>query len=234
MTTFDTIQRIIADNPDIEALSIVEFGKQKDLKNDTTEWQPNEDLIYQRARNLKESIGLPFWAGIMISSDNNPGWSARCIDASAAHNKSKVHIIAAKDFSKLDIENCRLGIGSKVYLKGGEAKHIPMLDFHLHVSDINEHICKHIAEKLSPQGGYILCSGNSYHFIGKDLISEDALLVFLAKAILYTPLTDYAWIAHQLIERFCTLRLSKKNGMYPRFICETEAKLKYGICDPTH
>lgn len=58
--------------------------------------------------------------------------------------------------------------------------------------------------------GAIINSGNSYHFIGCDLVNEAELVDFLAKGLLYGPITDTRWIAHQIIERSCTLRVGKK------------------------
>ena len=68
---------------------------------------------------------------------------------------------------------------------------------------------------LMSGSGFILNSGNSYHYISKKLTTENGLLDFLGRAILYGPLTDVRWIAHQIIERSFTLRIGMKNGTLP-------------------
>lgn len=45
-------------------------------------------------------------------------------------------------------------------------------------------------------------------------MSEDELVDFLAKGLLYGPITETRWIAHQIIERSCTLRVGRKKILY--------------------
>ncbi len=59
-------------------------------------------------------------------------------------------------------------------------------------------------------GGFLLQSGESYHFYGKGLLDDRALVRFLGQALLLAPVIDRAWIAHQLIEGASALRISKK------------------------
>jgi hypothetical protein len=43
--------------------------------------------------------------------------------------------------------------------------------------------------------GYIVSSGQSYHFYGSDLLRTDQLVTMFAKALLYAPIVDRAWAA---------------------------------------
>ena len=56
------------------------------------------------------------------------------------------------------------------------------------------------------------------HFIGTKLIADSELTTFLGKLLMYNPIIDKSWIAHQLIEKYCALRISYKNGVIPKVI----------------
>lgn len=104
-----------------------------------------------------------------------------------------------------------------VTLADGRRMHIPMLDFHIEVSPANTRIVTDICSLLC-QEGFILNSGKSYHFIGTGLLTDEGLNKFLGKALLFTPIVDEIWIAHQLQEQSCTLRFGEKHGMIPTVI----------------
>ena len=94
-----------------------------------------------------------------------------------------------------------------------------MLDFHIPVSECNLRIVKDVLFELNVVSGYLLNSGESYHFIGDYSINEESLLDFLANALFFAPIIDRAWIGHQILERSCSLRIDKKHGVYPEVIC---------------
>lgn len=99
----------------------------------------------------------------------------------------------------------------------GETKHLPLLDFHIPISEQNQHICEQLLRELK-LSGYLLNSGKSYHFIGNTLLSEVQLIEKLYYALLLSPMIDRAWIAHQLIQKYCCLRVSKKYDRLPILI----------------
>ena len=124
-----------------------------------------------------------------------------------------------------DVKNGNmLVLNSRVALEGGESKHIPMLDFHFPVSRANEEVALFIIRNLDVMGGYLLDSGKSYHFYGKSLLTDDELPVFLGRALQFCPIIDRAWVAHQLIERSCGLRISQKpdGGQVPVLVQDVE------------
>jgi hypothetical protein len=83
-----------------------------------------------------------------------------------------------------------------------------MLDFRIRPSIENEQLAIDILHRLK-RGGTLLNSGNSYHFYGNRLLRGDQELVkFLGRASLFSPFVDQRWIAHQLIEGACALRVS--------------------------
>ncbi len=70
-----------------------------------------------------------------------------------------------------------LGIASRVIMKDGSEAHIPMMDFGCPVEE--ENLIK-IEQLMIPfHGGFILESGNSYHFWGSQLMTKSEWQDFL-------------------------------------------------------
>jgi hypothetical protein len=115
-----------------------------------------------------------------------------------------------------------LAISSRMLSVSGEEAHLPMLDFRVAISEENEElVCEQLrAMKLQ---GWLLESGRSYHFLGRSVLDGRACLSkFLGQALLFAPLVDGRWVAHQLIEGACALRISSGNDeqIPPRSVAE--------------
>lgn len=112
---------------------------------------------------------------------------------------------------------------SKVKLKDGTYKHIPMIDFVISSKDKNnlskvKKFLKFMGEKM----GVILDSGKSYHYYGFNLLTEDEWNIFMSKCILldkdkeWKNMVDVRHIAgHRRIEKYSLLRLNSFNGIKP-------------------
>lgn len=94
----------------------------------------------------------------------------------------------------------------------------PMLDFHIPISDINLNIVENICNLLELKSGYILNSGESYHFISSTIVTWEDLYLTLSKALRFCPILDRTWISHQLEEKSCSLRVDRKNGVEPMMV----------------
>ena len=93
-----------------------------------------------------------------------------------------------------------------------------MLDFHIPISDINLNIVENICNLLELKSGYILNSGESYHFISSTIVTWEDLYLTLSKALRFCPILDRTWISHQLEEKSCSLRVDRKNGVEPMMV----------------
>ena len=97
---------------------------------------------------------------------------------------------------------------------GGSAapdRHLQMLDFRLPVNDASERIVEATVRAMGLHG-WLLSSGRSYHFLGsRTLASPEELMAFLGRALLFAPIVDGRWVAHQMIEGQCALRVSSGN-----------------------
>jgi len=101
---------------------------------------------------------------------------------------------------------------SEVICDDGSSRHLPMIDFHASASIPNLVIVEAVAKKLFPRGAILLESGESYHAYGKELLSEKEFRHFLGSAMLFVPIVDRAYVAHQCIEGRCALRLTQGGG----------------------
>jgi hypothetical protein len=101
-----------------------------------------------------------------------------------------------------------IGLVSPINEMGDKAKHIPMLDFKCEVSDRNSKIIETFLKKIN-QPGYLLNSGNSYHFYGKQLMNKEEWLKLNYQALLMVPYVDQRYIAHRLLSGFSVLRINK-------------------------
>jgi hypothetical protein len=113
---------------------------------------------------------------------------------------------------------------SQVELRNGSIRHIPMMDFLSPKSQQSRDVVCRVAARFGAGGGIVLESNRSYHYYGFELLSERGLMRFLANALLFAPVVDQAWIAHQLIDRCCALRIGpgRSGSAAPTVICHAE------------
>ena len=109
-------------------------------------------------------------------------------------------------------------LNSRVRLFDYVEAHIILVDFSISVSVEHTKVVKESLSYLGITHGYILDSGSSYHFIGSDIVSDSEYKRLLCHAYLLSPITDGRWIAHQLIEGSCNLRVGAKKGHVPTLV----------------
>ncbi len=100
-----------------------------------------------------------------------------------------------------------LSVCSDVRLKDGTRAHIPMMDFSAEPSEANQNLIITTLRKVGYESGILMNSGNSYHFYGSALLSEDEWRTFLGQSLLLSPITDSRYIAHRLVDGYCSLRI---------------------------
>lgn len=215
MTTID-ILNILGEELPIEKFRFVKFSQWKLIQEYLPVTETNIKLITESSV-LSDNNGLPFWDAALLVSSNSKEWNRDLISFANHHNpiKDDFWIDANRVASLNEGDNENIGINSLVESENGIFSHIPMLDFHLSISENGKDLVKNVINQIGFTSGYIINSGKSYHFIGDVLITETQLIDFLSKSILFGPITDTRWIAHQLLERSCTLRIGKKNGILP-------------------
>lgn len=220
MNSLEVILKIVHDSPLIKSMSFHEFPKQTLVQERNMIWGSKEQVMFENALEFKKT-GMPFWDGIMLSAFNNPCFSAKLLQQALYHNtKSQLIYILKENFatwlSKMDLYYIdTIALCSRVIMTNDEEQHLPLIDFHIPVSDTNLLVVESVCRLLGLDNGWILNSGESYHFIGSKPIFYNEIEQLLYKAIMFTPIIDKAWISHQLREQSCSLRVGRKRGQYP-------------------
>lgn len=98
----------------------------------------------------------------------------------------------------------------------GSWRHLPMLDLGIPVRVPGSEDAAFAALRALELQGALLSSGTSYHFIGGQLVTTDEMVALLARAQLLSPIIDYRWISHQLMDGICRLRISTDEERNPR------------------
>ena len=123
---------------------------------------------------------------------------------------------------ELDIpDDWSISVTSQVIRTGLRQSHIPLLDFRERISDgglalVSEKLTQIIRPEL-PQAfpGYILESGQSYHYIGLGALTPLQWMRFMGLALLceshekplrHSPI-DRLWLGHTLVRGFGVLRI---------------------------
>ena len=140
------------------------------------------------------------------------------------HRKNTNYIYAetnrVKKTTVIDLSRDNYVFNSQVLLTDGTIAHFPLMDFNICVSEDGLTKVNKILTLLGVKQGYLMDSGSSYHFIGSEPMPVDEYHAFLYKSLLFAPITDGRWIAHQLINGNSNLRIGEKNGVSPQLICK--------------
>ena len=225
MNTIDVLYAIGKQYKQIHFFLLHEFPEQQLIQQTITNWSLEEEEIFNYALHMKKQYHLLFWDGIMLGSINNTSYSPRFLKAALRHNDIKKFILIKIEEILVKHQTLinnypRIAVCSKVIMKDYSIQHIPMIDFHLPISNKNLLIIKDYCHILGLEHGFILNSGESYHFIGNELMSWNSLYKLLTQSLLLSPIVDKSWISHQLIEKSCSLRINKKHNIYPQVIAQ--------------
>ena len=177
------------------------------------------DVIKEISRLFQDSIAEFCFCLVDYSHDDD---ELSGMDLELFHRKNIDEVYVNNDTGLLHkselLEKKGFFFNSKVKLCDGTMNHLVMLDFSISVSVEHTKLVKDALAHLGLKHGYILDSGSSYHFIGTDIILDSDYRRLLCNAYLLSPITDGRWIAHQLIEGSCNLRIGEKNGFTPKLI----------------
>ncbi len=223
MNSLTLLTKIADTSATIKSFSFHKFPKQQFVQDDSNIcWGENEQIMFDKAIEFKKK-GIPFWSGVMLSTFDNQNYSEILLEKALHHNSHPILTYVPKEKLSQWIEeqgqavNC-YALCSKIVMIDDEELHLPLLDFHIPVSDTNVRVVENVCKVIGLFSGWILNSGESYHFIGEKPICYNDMEQILYKAIMFSPIIDIAWISHQLRERSCSLRIGKKNNVFPKVI----------------
>lgn len=119
-----------------------------------------------------------------------------------------------------------LGFNSRVQLQDGTTAHLPMVDLAV-TGEKGRLKAKERIREIVGRGGFLVESGNSYHFYGKGLLLEDAWVNFLGLMLLASRvhsdgtiehIVDSRAIGHYLVNGFATLDVFRSSMPEPRVV----------------
>jgi hypothetical protein len=213
------IAKIVAGDQAIARIRLFEFAPAPLVQQRLSSKDQYKDII-EAGLSLRARYRFPFWDGTLLSCFGYPDPPLDILRAASYHNPSTTHLrVLERSDVSVDVLHALaegippahlLAVSSLVELHDGSHCHVPMLDFHCPASPENLGLVKCVVTQLGIGGGFILESGESYHFYGLRLLKERELTAFLGRALLYAPIVDKCWIAHQLIESACALRISSR------------------------
>jgi hypothetical protein len=183
----------------------------------------SERVVFDKALEIRAGTGLSFWDAVLLQLPSTPD-AVRLLDAAMMHVSLRGHerTLSWSEVSTGGLERAcaefssevgaSMTLLSEVVHRDGSLRHLPMLDFHAIKSPANQRIVEAVAERLFPEGSILMDSGESYHAYGTRILSEEHFRRFLGTAMLFVPIVDRAYVAHQLIEGRCALRLTPGGG----------------------
>jgi hypothetical protein len=183
----------------------------------------SEVAVVERALEIRTSTGLSFWDAVLLQLPGMPD-ALRLLDAAMVHVSLRGHerTLSRSEVNSGALERAcaeftsptgaSLTLLSEVVCYDGSIRHLPMVDFHALKSPANQRVVEAAAERLFPDGCILMDSGESYHAYGTQTVSAEDFRRFLGTAMLLVPIIDRAYIAHQLIEGRCALRLTPGGG----------------------
>ena len=206
---------ILGANPTIESFTAVEYFDPP-LVQERIAGIENTPIFKQGVKMRQETL-LPFWDSALAQTLQGSMDAHQIIEAALFHNTQPevAHTIEAvnaeKHLDNLLSDEWRgstLALSSRVTLSDGSRRHIPMLDFHIPANEVTYATVVKCLTSLAVGKFAIVDSGKSFHAYGMSLLDASGLWDFLSRALLLSPIVDTRYIAHQLRDNQCKLRVA--------------------------
>lgn len=214
----NTIERLVLSFPEIATITLASYSHLPIVQQRVSPTKFEREVI-EKAVAQRNATHLPFWDCVMLSISASEDPMDTLLDSAATHLSLRAsdtvlkrqniidggiqRLLAQKSSQKE--ESC---IVSEVLMTDGSIMHLPMMDFHCPPSPAGRRAATAVCKRIFPNGSILIESGESFHAYGLELIPNCDFSSFLGKSLLYSPIIDRAYIAHQLIEGRCALRIS--------------------------
>jgi len=188
--------------------------------------------IFKNGVKMRQKTLLPFWDSALAQALQGSMDAHQIIDAALFHNTQpevwhKIEAVNAEKYLDNLLSNewikSTLALSSGVTLSDGSRRHIPMLDFHIPPNDVTYATVVKCLNSLAVGKFAIVEFGKSFHAYGMSLLDAGGLKDFLSRALLLSPIVDTRYIAHQLRDNQCKLRVAAtpRKPTEPRFLGTT-------------
>lgn len=217
MSTADVLMLLVSENPSISAIYTFKY-KHPSLLQQRLELTSEEKIIIDKAIALRKSSQLPFWEALMLSCFDEKADYSRLLEEATfhqTHNDSLIRITREDVLTgRLDkmINSLppghHLSFSSNIEFEKAGMKLLPLLDFHCPETTLNDQLVSEVCHQLYRHVVIVFSSGESYHALGLESLDNDGFRDFLTRSLLFSPIVDARYVAHQLLEGRCALRLS--------------------------
>ncbi|MBN2316506.1 MAG: hypothetical protein JXM79_21440 [Sedimentisphaerales bacterium] len=226
---------VISSLPDVQEMAVAQYSVPPPIQARACLTGEEQQLV-ARAAKARETTRLSFLEVLLEMSASAHLAIDGILDAVSYHQKHSVNRtwLSRKEVLKGGLlrvcakppSSNPLAFLSKVRTGSDSFNQIPLLDFHIEKSKQSLSMVQSIAQRLLDKEYLVLETERSYHVVGLQLLTENQAMLFLSKAILFSPITDHAYIAHQLLEGESALRITSHTNAddVPRLVtvCQRE------------
>jgi len=188
-SALDVVTAVVASNSDIAAVRFVQYPPAQTFKEiQERKALTADDELRRRLRHVDKTIREYVFSRREIADG-----------------------LIGSVLSSLPADNA-LAVTSRVTLADGRMSHIPMIDFQCRNNSENLAYLRSAMLRLDTAGGFLLVSGNSFHFYGLTLLAHEDWVGFVGRSLLLEPLVDVRYLGHCLLDGFASLRISRHSS----------------------
>ena len=234
MTTAEVLKSLAMENQCIGAIFYFSYSHPT-LLQQRLSLTTDEQAILSKAAALRSASKLPFWEALMLSCFGEQRDFTRLLREATFHQSHKKELVRVSrdqvlagrldELANTHIPDSHVSISSKLEMADEGHMHLPLMDFHCPESLENDRLLFEVCKDIFRGTALVLSSGESYHAIGLDVLDENTFREFLTRALLFAPIVDARYVAHQMLEGECALRLSSSRSKPNR------PRLKFVVTD---
>lgn len=223
MDTIEIVKNIIESNVEIKNIYLHDFPTPKGIE-ERIQFGPIEKEQFKNAIQIKAAAKISFWESLMLSFFNREHFSEDIIHQMLNHHTRRDKFSVGREevldghLEQYRDLNDNIAINSKVQMNDGKVRHLVLLDFHIPETPLNQKVVESVLNSFNLSNGYLLKSGKSYHYISNFVVSKIRLNQILNRSLFYSPIIDKYWVAHQLMDKSCSIRITRKKDSFPTLI----------------
>lgn len=217
MDALSALEEALQELTDVSAVTVVKYRIPEPLQERSVFTSEEEDIV-AKALDVRALHHLPFWDSVMMCALGAHSVPSQLLHHALLHQSSRgTEVEMTRDrvlagdlrlFVDDLPDRTGLAITSEVRYSDGSVRHLPLLDFHCPPGPQGRALAAAVLQRLVFGEAILLETERSYHGWGLAPLSTNELVDLLARALFFSPIVDRAYIAHQLLERRCALRIS--------------------------
>ena len=216
------VEEFVEANPILDGVFIFKYRVPPPVQERAKELGKFFDVVM----NDKRARSVPFWDAYLCTLLNTVGAPVELFDQVLFHNgMGTLHVVVPREqlshsilseFRQSPMPHVHYALASLVFANENSVRHIPMMDFACDVTPEHTSVVRQVAERIFGGEFALFESGKSYHAYGMKLQSAEERIKFLGQSLLFAPITDKNYIAHQLLQPMSSLRISNSQNLISR------------------